>query len=482
MRSLIRFLMVSAFGASMVASQQNGGCAKVTVRKEIRQLSTQEWDDFVNAVKALHTGPPPTIYDKFVDIHLQNVPVAHAIPGFFPWHRMFVKAFEQQLQQINPNVAVPYWDWPLDSQAPEKSVIWSTKHFGSSGDASCVSDGPFAGWIMNTPQPHCLRRKWNKGKQISALYPPELLSRILNEAKSYSEFRTAIEAAPHGLVHVNIGSDGGDLSTMWSPNDPIFWVHHAFVDKIWTDFQLLKPDVAGTYDGKDKSNRTVTLNDIVTPFNVRVSDVLNTNNSPLCYRYTNPLLTTRGYVKPTATQANTATNQPANGNSRNTAGKKRSIGLELDCTIDADDRSDQTGLRTPHSLPDEWVEMMELNPERVRAMEDQYAIFINSLNEESSYVSPISLSRHSSTIKKFVNGKIETLNLFDGISKIPGLNLSSLVKIGEPVVKVIEPVVNIVDGLLNNQEHRGRKEQPSLNSYKTEDVLGIKLAGLNIGL
>ncbi|ORX91113.1 Di-copper centre-containing protein, partial [Basidiobolus meristosporus CBS 931.73] len=274
----------------MVTSQRTGGCSKVTIRKEVRQMSAQEWDDFVNAIKRLHTGPPPTIYDKFVDIHLQSVPVAHAIPAFFPWHRMFVKAFEQQLQQINPNIAIPYWDWTIDSQAPEKSVVWSAKHFGSSGDANCVTDGPFAGWIMNTPKPHCLRRKWNKGKQISALYPPELLSKILNEAKSYSEFRSAVEAAPHGLVHVNIGSDGGDLSTMWSPNDPIFWVHHSFVDKIWSDFQLLKPALAGTYDGRDKSNRTVTVNDVVTPFNVRVGDILNTNNAPLCYRYTNPML------------------------------------------------------------------------------------------------------------------------------------------------------------------------------------------------
>ncbi|ORX86630.1 Di-copper centre-containing protein, partial [Basidiobolus meristosporus CBS 931.73] len=285
MKSLIRLLILSAFSAGVVTPQQHGACSRMTVRKEVRQLSAQEWDDFINAVKAVHTGTPPTIYDKYVDIHLQNVPVAHAIPAFFPWHRMFVKAFEQQLQQINPKVAIPYWDWTLDSQAPEKSMIWDTKYFGSSGDTNCVTDGPFAGWIMNTPQPHCLRRKWNKGKQISAFYPPELLSKILNEAKSYSEFRTAIEAAPHGLVHVNIGSDGGDISTMWSPNDPVFWLHHSFVDKIWSDFQLLKPALAKTYDGKDKANRTVTLDDVIAPFNVRVADILDTNSPPLCYRY-----------------------------------------------------------------------------------------------------------------------------------------------------------------------------------------------------
>ncbi|ORX93833.1 Di-copper centre-containing protein, partial [Basidiobolus meristosporus CBS 931.73] len=249
-------------------------CSKITLRKEVRELTEKEWDDFVAAVRQLHSGPSPTIYDRFVDIHLQNVASAHAIPAFFPWHRMFVKAFEQQLQIINPNVAVPYWDWTLDSQAPEKSEIFFPQYFGSSGESLCIEDGPFSGWMMNTPKPHCLRRKWNKGKQISAFYPPELLSRILNEAKSYAEFRVAVEAAPHGLVHVNIGSDGGDVSTMWSPNDPIFWIHHSFVDKIWADFQIAKPALAGTYDGKDRSNRTVSKDDIIPPFNARVSDTL----------------------------------------------------------------------------------------------------------------------------------------------------------------------------------------------------------------
>jgi tyrosinase len=42
-------------------------------------------------------------------------------------------------------------------------------------------------------------------------------------------------AALHNLVHV---WDGGFMNSMESPLDPIFWLHHSFVDRIWFEWQL----------------------------------------------------------------------------------------------------------------------------------------------------------------------------------------------------------------------------------------------------
>lgn len=38
----------------------------------------------------------------------------------------------------------------------------------------------------------------------------------------------------HGLV-------GGTMGTASSPADPIFWLHHGFIDKLFADWQILNP-------------------------------------------------------------------------------------------------------------------------------------------------------------------------------------------------------------------------------------------------
>lgn len=58
--------------------------------------------------------------------------------------------------------------------------------------------------------------------------------RVIFYAGGYESFRKAIEFAPAGSVQVGIG---GDMALMQSPNDPIYWLHRAYVDKIWSRWQ-----------------------------------------------------------------------------------------------------------------------------------------------------------------------------------------------------------------------------------------------------
>ena len=58
----------------------------------------------------------------------------------------------------------------------------------------------------------------------------------------------------HGTVHVFVGGTGtgsplsrniGDMtSTVSAGYDPIFWLHHSMVDKVWFDWQTLHPGVS----------------------------------------------------------------------------------------------------------------------------------------------------------------------------------------------------------------------------------------------
>jgi len=54
---------------------------------------------------------------------------------------------------------------------------------------------------------------------------------------TFALFTKWIEGSPHGLPHMNIGFS---MSSMWSPDDPIFWLHHGNVDRLyhfWIDCQ-----------------------------------------------------------------------------------------------------------------------------------------------------------------------------------------------------------------------------------------------------
>jgi hypothetical protein len=54
------------------------------------------------------------------------------------------------------------------------------------------------------------------------------------------------EGWPHGAPHVMLGGQGstsnrGQMGNGRSPTDPVFWLHHAAVDKLWWDWQNLDP-------------------------------------------------------------------------------------------------------------------------------------------------------------------------------------------------------------------------------------------------
>jgi tyrosinase len=51
-----------------------------------------------------------------------------------------------------------------------------------------------------------------------------------------------------------------------SPNDPIFWLHHSMIDKLWSEWQSSYPNQKPTLSGKWKT---------MTPWNELAADVLD---------------------------------------------------------------------------------------------------------------------------------------------------------------------------------------------------------------
>ena len=142
---------------------------------------------------------------------------------------------ENLLRQVDCRITMPYWDWSLESQTWQNSIIWNAQcGFGGNGDRRTngqrVTTGPFQWQTWTQPDGNSLSRSFNN-------VLPDCAAVAMAQRMGVSQFRTwhdQIQNNFHNSVHCNIG---GTMCTAASANDPIFFLHHGFIDKIWSDWQ-----------------------------------------------------------------------------------------------------------------------------------------------------------------------------------------------------------------------------------------------------
>ncbi|MEC4015427.1 tyrosinase MelC2 [Streptomyces sp. H27-D2] len=255
----------------------------MAVRKNQANLTAAEKRDFVNAVLELKRNGR---YDAFVTTHNAFIMsdtdtserVGHRSPSFLPWHRRFLLEFEQALQSVNADVTLPYWDWTVDRTAG--SSIWGADFLGGNGRSSDgqVTTGPFAAsagkWAVSVrvDSRSYLRRALGAGGRplpTRAEVDSVLAMPVYDMApwNSLSDgFRNHLEGWRgvnlHNRIHVWVG---GQMTTGVSPNDPVFWLHHCFIDKLWADWQRLHP--TSTYLPASGTPDVVYLRETMKPWN-----------------------------------------------------------------------------------------------------------------------------------------------------------------------------------------------------------------------
>jgi tyrosinase len=256
------------------------------VRRNQSKMTGTERTAFVTAVLELKRRGG---YDELVQIHNDRMmsdyegtmAVAHRAPSFLPWHREFLLKFERALQAINSQVTIPYWDWTVDTS--KTGSPWSGSFLGGDGRSSDgqVTTGPFAystgNWTLTVrldDRPFLTREM---GVSTPTLPTHSQLSAVLSRSPydtspwgpgSPSGFRNGLEGftSPwlHNLVHDWVG---GHMLTTVSPNDPVFWLHHSFIDKCWSGWCAAHPPAAylptsGTPDVVDANEPLPPWNDM----------------------------------------------------------------------------------------------------------------------------------------------------------------------------------------------------------------------------
>lgn len=246
-------------------------------RKNVLAMTAAEKRDFVRACKGLkalasllHPGTQSR-YDDYVEVHLDAMNSfpnwAHGDRAFLPWHRELLYRFEKDLQSVIPGVRIPYWDWTRHTTAADAGFPFANELLGRDGDPGdgdrvkrdpavpLNPDGtyPFEFdpdlWtvvVKDSPgDPDFLTRDFGSAPTAPSLPvndppPPVGASSTFREAitaTSYTGLWSRSEDI-HNLVHRWIN---GAMNTASSPNDMVFWLHHAAIDRMWTLWQKRNP-------------------------------------------------------------------------------------------------------------------------------------------------------------------------------------------------------------------------------------------------
>jgi tyrosinase len=245
------------------------------VRKNAKEFVPAEKKVFTDAVLALKTKPSLlhpddgtySRYDDFVETHLNAMNAmmighvqnwGHLSAAFGPWHRVLLAHFEAELRAIDSSVTLPFWDW---TDPDSTNAVFADDFLGSDGRDSDgqVMDGPFAfskgNWRVvvkdDDSNPDFLARSLGADPSATALpdkvqdQDPVMALTDYDDTPWYDDMRTApaqrarvdqlfrfrLEYDLHNLVHRYVG---GDMGLAASPNDPVFWLHHCNIDRLWS--------------------------------------------------------------------------------------------------------------------------------------------------------------------------------------------------------------------------------------------------------
>ncbi|XP_060080686.1 putative tyrosinase-like protein tyr-3 [Ylistrum balloti] len=225
-------------------------------RKEVRMMSNSEWKRFTNRLNILKrpirlsNGGSFIPYDILSDLHRDNpnLRAAHGGPNFLGWHRIYLLIMEAAL-----GVPIPYWDSRLDynMKQPTDSMLWTDEFFGPG--FGVVDSGPFAEWIT-ADNISIVRNIGSSGSLISESMVNNILRHkkhepIVEPLKGDDVSLERIHGGPHNWV------DGQLSSIETAPQDPVFFLHHSFVDYFWQLFRNKMRKTGKINPAKDYPNK-----------------------------------------------------------------------------------------------------------------------------------------------------------------------------------------------------------------------------------
>jgi tyrosinase len=238
---------------------------------------------------------------------------------FLPWHRAYLAAFEAILLDVivkkggPADWALPYWNYDPTKPATLKfptafepqllddgstNPLWVKERYGRRGN----------GAITIRPIDVPVAPLWREPDFFNG--PQDLPTSFGGTQTAFSHGGSGaglLEQQPHGPVHVLVGGtkentdpnqlENNGLMAMFETAgiDPIFWLHHSNIDRLWESWLTVRRHPSDPPDAYKNPTDTDWLNEPAgqfvmprpngTTFTTTAKDVLNTKAPALNYEY-----------------------------------------------------------------------------------------------------------------------------------------------------------------------------------------------------
>jgi len=316
---------------------------------------------------------------------------AHGGPAFLPWHRKFIREFEKKLQEQVPGVTLPYWDWTEEDHradgnggSPEELLVFKGDDtdptdglLGGNGvldGGGDRSEGPFEeGFQISPPYEwECAYYRASRNDRlerelmdVDELPRPVTVEAALSIGEFYQEgefeeetraqsFHNVLEGlqipstddfpddeprpdTPRNLHNYMHGWVGGDMNPRTAPNDPIFFLVHSYVDKLWADWQERHPEADQFPPNSSSAQDGHKLGTDMPPWNIDPGDTIDYRSMGYVYNTSPP---TVELVRPAGTPTTLEFNDVPERRETSRSAVFEVVGCETTITLEVEDVTD----------------------------------------------------------------------------------------------------------------------------------------------
>ena len=161
---------------------------------------------------------------------------------FTSWHRLYLQHFERVCEKVlGKPFALPYWNYLDVTQLKPPQAVLAEK---ISQKGHPVDNGLY----FKDRRPAFVKQGLRAIK--NDLANTDILAKDTMRSKNFFDqqtsngntrqgFVSALDGTPHGSVHVRVGTDDGlGMGAFESAaRDPIFWLHHCNIDRLWESWR-----------------------------------------------------------------------------------------------------------------------------------------------------------------------------------------------------------------------------------------------------
>ena len=201
-----------------------------TVAQQIQYLQQNGMGKYVPYYQGItdQTAPDQVAKTVWATCQHSGGPGQQAL-NFFGWHRMYLYYFERVLRWAaqDDTLRLPYWDYTDPAQLALPAEFRQT--------AAVVYDA---------------KRNPGMNAGTSSLRSSATNVDALLKGTDYFKYESGIEEGVHGYVHCTVGptcpvAHMGDVPL--AGNDPVFYHHHANIDRLWACWQGLHGTPKGAW-------------------------------------------------------------------------------------------------------------------------------------------------------------------------------------------------------------------------------------------